>query len=163
MDKQVNEIMSKRVVTVRLDDSVRTAYQIMREKGFRHLPVSDGHGAIVGILSDRDLHRAMQPNISFYLDESNVEFVSEHAAKHYMSWPVKSVHEGEAICDVAKLMLEERISAVLVESSPGNVRGIITTDDLIKLLIKMLAKDPEQRSLSIGTAFDYLGGDGGFA
>ena len=58
-EKTTEEIMSKRLVTIPMDRSMSQAQELMRQKSFRHLPVTDDSGTIIGILSDRDLQRAM--------------------------------------------------------------------------------------------------------
>lgn len=52
----LRDVMTSDVVTVKSDLSVREAAQIMFEKWFRHLPVVDNDGNVVGIVSLRDLN-----------------------------------------------------------------------------------------------------------
>lgn len=56
--KNVNlrDVMTSDVVTVGSDLSIREAAQIMFDKWFRHLPVVDSDGSVVGIVSLRDLN-----------------------------------------------------------------------------------------------------------
>jgi CBS domain-containing protein len=53
------QIMSAPVVTVGPEDAVRHCMQIMTERRIRHLPVVDGTGSIVGMVSIGDLVRAV--------------------------------------------------------------------------------------------------------
>jgi CBS domain-containing protein len=52
----LRDVMTSDVVTVESDLSVREAAQIMFDKWFRHLPVVDNGGNVVGIVSLRDLN-----------------------------------------------------------------------------------------------------------
>ena len=52
----LRDVMTSEVVTVGSDLPVREAAQIMFDKWFRHLPVVDGDGNVVGIVSLRDLN-----------------------------------------------------------------------------------------------------------
>lgn len=52
----LRDVMTSDVVTVASDLSVREAAQIMFDKWFRHLPVVDAGGSVVGIVSLRDLN-----------------------------------------------------------------------------------------------------------
>ena len=52
----LRDVMTSDVVTVRSELSVREAAQIMFDKWFRHLPVVDADGDVVGIVSLRDLN-----------------------------------------------------------------------------------------------------------
>jgi CBS domain-containing protein len=51
----LRDVMTKEVVTVRHDESLQGAAEIMFQKWFRHLPVVDGDGKVVGVISLRDL------------------------------------------------------------------------------------------------------------
>ena len=53
----VQEFMSREVVTANLRDGLRQTFYRMRERGVRHMPVLDDHQKLVGIISDRDLRR----------------------------------------------------------------------------------------------------------
>ncbi|HEX2295342.1 MAG TPA: CBS domain-containing protein [Actinomycetota bacterium] len=52
----LRDVMTSDVVTVSAGESVRDAAQIMFDKWFRHLPVVDEGGNVVGIVSLRDLN-----------------------------------------------------------------------------------------------------------
>ena len=56
----VGEIMSSKVVTVEMDDSLEVIRDIFRKVKFHHLIVVDGK-KIVGIITDRDLLKAISP------------------------------------------------------------------------------------------------------
>ena len=53
-ETRISEVMSKDVVTVGPQTSLREAAKVMADRWIRHLPVLDG-GRLVGILSQRDL------------------------------------------------------------------------------------------------------------
>jgi CBS domain-containing protein len=53
-DTRVSEVMTKDLVTVGPQTSLREAAKIMADRWIRHLPVMDG-GKLVGVLSQRDL------------------------------------------------------------------------------------------------------------
>jgi len=113
--EQVKQVMTRKLITVGLSDSVRTAYEIMQEYRIRHLPVVDKANCIIGILSDRDLRRAMKPKKDFsILEESSVEFDLKFKVEQFMSWPVQTVSEFETVHLIAEQMIREKISAVVV-------------------------------------------------
>ena len=51
----VSEYMSARVITVGVEESIRDAAARMISNGIHHLPVTDGEGDVVGMLSTMDL------------------------------------------------------------------------------------------------------------
>lgn len=54
-DTAVREIMSERVAYVTLSNSLQECMALMTEKHFRHLPVLDADGGVLGIVSIGDL------------------------------------------------------------------------------------------------------------
>jgi len=155
MTENVKEIMTKKLITVNLADSVRKAYQIMQDNRIRHLPVVDQCENIVGILSDRDLQRAMKPKkgVSFS-DESTIEFDPKFNAEDFMSWPVKTVSQDTTIYEVTRTMLKEKMSAIVVLGEHCRPRGIVTTDDLLRFLLSLLEKDPPNLRLKLNAIFE---------
>ena len=53
----VSEVMTRSVRTVTQDTSSRQALELMHEGRFRHLPLVDGRGQVLGMLSVRNLLR----------------------------------------------------------------------------------------------------------
>ncbi len=140
---QINakEIMSHHLITVHMEDSLLKAYQLMQEHRFRHLPVVDGANEIIGVLSDRDVQKAMKTK-RHHIDVE-CELDPKHRVMDFMSWPATIVGDDVSVIEISKKILHEKISAVLISSCETNkIRGIITTDDLIQLLVKILGKNP---------------------
>jgi acetoin utilization protein AcuB len=57
---KVAKLMTRKLFAVSPDDTVDTAVRYLRQRGVRHLLVLD-QAELVGILSDRDIKRALQP------------------------------------------------------------------------------------------------------
>ncbi len=55
---EVNEIMSRQVFCVNVDDSVRVCMKVMTEKRIRHLPVLD-QGRLAGLISIGDVVKSV--------------------------------------------------------------------------------------------------------
>jgi acetoin utilization protein AcuB len=150
MQKNTSDIMSKKLITVTGNTPLLEAYKIMNERNIRHLPVTNTEGGIIGILSDRDLQRAMQVgHRNSGIDEGTVEFKLGDQVQDFMSFPVKTVGMNNSVRDVASAMLKEKVSAYLVTDQFSQTRGIVTTDDMLKLLISLLDKDPSKLRLAI--------------
>ena len=149
------EVMSRELVTVSISVSLREAWDLMGRERIRHLPAVDPAGQIVGILSDRDIQRAMKPKKKSEtgLVDLQFEFDPEFTVRDFMSYPVHQVREDVLIRDAAWRMLHEKISALLVTGMGGGVIGIMTTDDLLKLLVSILSKEGSWPLLSLGTIF----------
>jgi CBS-domain-containing membrane protein len=51
----VKEVMTRQVVSVRPHDSLKTATQSLERHGITAMPAVDGHGGLVGVISEADV------------------------------------------------------------------------------------------------------------
>lgn len=140
--KLAKETMTGSLITIGWNEPMKTAYNRMRQHGLRHLPALDDSREIVGMVSDRDVQRAMVSQIDHknHLSSESIEFDPEARVRDYMAWPVLTVDEETDLKLVAERMLREKISSLLVQRH-GQTVGILTTDDLLKVLVDLL-RDP---------------------
>jgi len=120
--KLVRSVMSE-AVTVTPDTDVRTAARLMIEKGLNHLPVVDGSGKLVGIITSWDVAKAVASGKTGRVEE-------------IMTRNVVTTHPNEAVEVAARKMETHDISALPVVDENGKVLGIVTSEDLSKLLAK---------------------------
>lgn len=151
MQKTAQEIMSKNLITVGINETVQNAYSTMQRNRIRHLPVTDEAGLLVGILSDRDVQRCIRFEKSNRSPLLDVELSLDPTLKvgDAMSWPLHKVAGTVPVKDVALRMLNEKMSSMLVECPQTGRRGIVTTDDMLRLLITLLDKDPSRLRLAV--------------
>ncbi len=144
------DIMTEDLLTINQDEFLKSAYKMMHKHGVRHLPVTNDHGHIVGLLSERDLKLAMN-KLDLGINEVTYQFDSEETVQDYMSTSLKVVSFDESINNIARLMLMEKISSVLVMNEKKLISGIVTTDDLLAYLVTMT--EPVTDSLFMLPAF----------
>ena len=60
-------------MTVPASASIRRCAELIRERGFRHLPVVDGEGRPVGILSTRDFLQFVVAELEELIDRARRE------------------------------------------------------------------------------------------
>ena len=149
---QVSQLMSKKLISISPQDSVEDAIKQLGRRGVRHLLVMNG-SRLVGILSDRDVKRALDParmkkrvqsvgGLVFMLDPIKVEEIMTHK-------PVR-VHPGAAAHEAARTMLDRKFGALPVVDR-GKVVGIITETDLLGFYMHQEAK-AEQKALRTSSA-----------
>jgi acetoin utilization protein AcuB len=144
------KIMTAKLLTISENESLMEAWRLMRDRRIRHLPVIAQSGGIIGILTDRDLQRAIHTEfdqagtVRFTVEK----FAADETVSDYMSNPPRYVTSDTPIVTVATQMLEQKISCLLVVESE-EVVGIVTTDDLLWELVSMLGtnKEPGFRKL----------------
>lgn len=135
MEKKIPNLMSKNLLVVDISASLDEAYKILKNNRIRHLPVVNAQKQIIGILSDRDLNRAMQT-----YDSGKSEIDGNETISKYMTTLIRTIPAESEISEVAQIMRDEKISSVLI-SENGLITGIITTDDLLSILVKVNQTD----------------------
>ena len=139
------DIMTEDLLTIHQDEFLKSAYKMMHKHSVRHLPVTNDHGHIIGLLSERDLKLAMN-KLDNGFDDVAYQFDSDETVQDYMSTSLKVVSVDETISSIAKLMLKEKISSVLVMNHKKLISGIVTTDDLLCYLVTM--DEPKKESVN---------------
>ena len=142
---KAQEIMTRDVVTVRPDASVRDIAALMVEKHISGLPVLTDTGEIIGMVSQSDLlHRAEVGTERKHkwwfrtLSDSSTlarEYAKAHGLKAHdiMTRYVVSVRDDAELRDVADILDKRRIKRVPVVKEDRLV-GIITRGDLVRAL-----------------------------
>lgn len=127
--------MSKSIICVRWKHSVEQAWNLMSSQKIRHLPVIDDEGAIVGVLSERDILRAMDQKFSAFTKDSLVA--------DYMNWPVITVDQSDSLTEVLEVMIQKKISSLIVTKDEIPT-GIITSEDMLRILRELLLNTREE-------------------
>ncbi len=112
------DIMSRKVVTAGPDEPLPAALARMRQGRFRHLPVTEGQ-RLVGILSDRD-GLSLGPE------------AEELTVGEAMVTELITATQEAGIPDLARAVVEYRISCLPVLDENGFLVGIVTTVDLLR-------------------------------
>lgn len=131
----VSNWMSKEVVTITADRSMMKASKVMKDKGISRVPVVDGEGRIIGIISDRDIKDA-SPSKATTLDMHELYYLlSEIKIKDIMTKKVTTIREDETVEKAAVLMLEGNFGGLPVVDEEKRPVGILTDTDVFKVLV----------------------------
>lgn len=129
----VRDWMSKNVITLGLKTTVVDAAEIMRTKKVRQFPVIDSTGALVGIVSDRDIRDAMP---SKYLpgDSATGGNLGSLRAADIMTGEPMRVSPLTPMDMVAGVLQKHKFGGLPVVDAVGRLVGIITVADVMRFL-----------------------------
>ena len=113
----VKDIMTRDVVYVSPEDLATKARSIIRQHGYRALPVMD-KGKLVGVVSRGDI-------LKITSNKSNL------TVSGLMNKNPETISENEDIYSAAKLLLKSGIRQVIV-TEKGSLRGIVSSIDILK-------------------------------
>ena len=134
---EARSLMTKNVITISATSPLQHAHDLMKEHNIRHLPVMDQTGQLVGMLSDRDIQRAINVSLVNEVD-TEMTFDPHQIVEDFMNWPVQTIDEKTSVVELAKMMINEKVSAFVVNAPNYFMKGIITTDDLLQYLIETI-------------------------
>jgi len=113
------------------------AMKIMRDSKVRRLPVLNDKGALVGIVSERDLlYASPSPATSLSIHELHY-LISKIVVADVMTTEVITVTEDTPLEEAARIMSDNKIGGLPVVSN-GKLVGIITETDLFKIFLELL-------------------------
>jgi acetoin utilization protein AcuB len=122
----IDEYTSPIAATANVNDSIEDIKKLMKETGFRHIPViRDGNP--IGIISDRDVSLV-----------TSLESFSHLKAMHIMKPDPYCVRLGTSIDAVAFEMSQKKIGSALVLDENGKLDGIFTSIDGLNALIEIV-------------------------
>jgi diacylglycerol O-acyltransferase len=140
----VGDLMTRRVVTIAPSDSLAAAWEAMRRFGIRHLPVVDGRGALVGLVSHRDLLAAAPSTLAFTAASDRVRLLAWAHAADVMETHLSTARAGESAAAAGRRMRRHRIGCLPVVDERGRLAGIITEDDFLGWATETLGARPDR-------------------
>lgn len=131
----VTQFMSKDPVTVRATDGINVAIEKMKKGHFRHLPVVDDHGKLIGMISDRDI-RLIRPSLAFVNPEdAELQLMSTLVRQAAVFDPV-IVGPDAPLEHAAELLLRWEIGGLPVVDDKDRLVGMITYTDLLRAFLQ---------------------------
>lgn len=153
MGARVKDIMTRDVVTVSPETTLKEIAGLLVKHSISSVPVCDKAGQVVGIISERDLLRPFGQKIAQRRDwwisalaqgndlEPQFEMligVDQHRAALLMSKPVKTTDEETELSELAEIMSENDIKRLPVLRH-GRLVGIVSGADVIRAIATMEA------------------------
>ena len=133
----VRDWMTPDPITVTPDTPVLDALRLLKDKGFRRLPVMDG-AQLAGIVTRKDLKDAM-PSQATTLSVWELSYLlSKLTVGELMARPVITAAEGEYMEDAALRLQEHAIGGMPVMSGGGQLSGIITITDVLRAFTQIM-------------------------
>ncbi len=114
------EVMSKSIESLDQDSSVEESLKLFKEKNIHHLPITRD-GVLKGLVSDRDV-----------LWLKKFDLTKHSKLSQFMSRTILCCEEETPINFLAKVMVNEHISALPVVDKKANLVGIVTHHDILR-------------------------------
>jgi acetoin utilization protein AcuB len=134
LDVRLGVVMTTRLVTVEIDDPLEAVKQIFDSVKFHHLLVVNSDRKLCGVISDRDLLRALSPYIGTASENARDTATLKRRVHQIMTRePVTLPPEG-TLADAVKVFLEHRVSCIPIVGPGFRAVGIVSWRDVLKSL-----------------------------
>jgi CBS-domain-containing membrane protein len=131
---RARDIMTKSVVTVRPELSVKEAATILCRNAITAAPVLDEDNHLVGIVSEADLLRKQLPHPRARL-RRDADEEPPHTVADVMTTSVVALPPFTDAADIVETMLDVNVRSIpIVEGS--HIVGIVTRRDLLRTLVR---------------------------
>lgn len=135
---KVGDIMSANPVTVGLDDALAVVKEIFDNARFHHLLVID-EGQLVGVVSDRDLLKAISPNIGTNVyTPKDLDTLKKRVHQIVTRKPI-TLSANADVMEAVAIFNTHRISCIPVVDAANAAVGILSWRDIMKNLARICA------------------------
>lgn len=138
---RVRDFMTQNPITLREDDLLRQAVEIVVVRRIRHIPVLDGGGRLVGIVTDRDVQATLPSPLSAAAPEEQEALLETTPLARIMTRDVITVGADELAAEAVETLLASRIDGLPVLED-GRLVGIFTVRDALRAYLELVRAHP---------------------
>lgn len=130
---RVSDLMTRDPVAVGPNANLQSAQELMDQQGFRHLPVVDEGGGVVGLVSQRDLlQRALAPTEDLTVSARRDVLVAV-TVDAIMTVDVEAIGPDQDVATAGQVVLENKYGCLPVVDGERLI-GILTEADFVRYL-----------------------------
>lgn len=133
MTLKVKDVMTRKVICVREDQSMSEAAGLFLEKGISGAPVVDAAGCCVGMLSAIDYLRRVHAAQSTPDSQAPTDTVGAE-----MSQQLRAVQPERTLLAAARIMCEKHVHRLPVLDLDDKPVGLITAMDVVAALVNAM-------------------------
>jgi acetoin utilization protein AcuB len=119
--------------TVSPDTTLADAAALMVRRHVRHIPVVDGTSTIVGMLSERDVRRAIGDPVHYV--ETRLRLLAQTKVRDVMTAPAIVTAYDRPLAEIAKQFADDKLGALPIVDKFGALIGIVSYVDALRLLV----------------------------
>ena len=136
----IAKLITRNVVCINMDDPLNKAKRLFEERGFHHLLVLE-KGRFVGVISDRDLLKAVSPRVDTLAATSHDLASLNKRAHQIMTRDPISLNEHSTVKTAVDIFNAHKISVIPIIDENYKPVGILSWRDIMKALGRHLAQE----------------------
>ncbi len=135
---RISDVMTNTVVTIEIGDTLQTAKDIFDNTHFHHLPVvgdsSMSDGKLWGVVSDRDLLKALSPNIGTAAETLKDLSGLNKKVHQVMTRKLITLDATADIYEAVAIFNRHRVSCIPIVDDGSIIQGILSWRDIFTVL-----------------------------
>lgn len=134
----VSDVMTHTVVAVGRDASFKEIVALIDQWKVSALPVLEGEGRVVGVVSEADLlaKEGVKGGGEQAFDPVARAKAEGLTAGELMSAPAITVHADASVAEAARIMARRRVKRLPVVDAVGMLQGVVSRSDLLKVFLR---------------------------
>ncbi|MCX4799095.1 CBS domain-containing protein [Streptomyces sp. NBC_01242] len=138
----VDDVMTKNVIAITRDTEFKEIVACMKRWKVTAVPVIEGEGHVVGVVSEADLlpkeefHGHRMGLIEQMYRPGDTTKAGAVRAEELMTSPAITVNPDVPLPQAARLMADQRVKRLPVVDADGNLKGIVSRADLLKIFLR---------------------------
>jgi CBS domain-containing protein len=140
---KIKEVMTKDITSISPQISAKEALDSLLKMEISGLPVIDEKNKLVGMFTEKDILRNVLPSyiekVGRFVYEENpkligkkFQYLKDLSVSKLMCKDVVTVDENTSLCEVARLMLTQKIRRIPVLDKEKKVVGIVAREDIVR-------------------------------
>ena len=140
---KVKEVMTRDIAHLSPDATAKEAVEILQKKEISGLPVIDANGKLVGMFTEKDVLAYILPSyiekVGRFVYQENPKATKRKFTQlghvkvsGLMRHEVVTIGEDVTLCEVAKMMLTQKVRRIPVVDKEGRVIGIVARCDILR-------------------------------
>jgi acetoin utilization protein AcuB len=137
--KVVRDYMTRDAVCLRETERLRAAVELVIGRHIRHMPILDGAGRLVGIVTDRDVKRVLPSPLSSTAADEYEAILETTPLSRVMTREPLTVGPEMPMAEAIRILLSNRIGGLPVVEK-GRLVGILTERDALRGYVELLER-----------------------
>ncbi len=131
--KTIDQLMSKSIVSVKMDDTLSHVKTLFEKHKFHHLLVVE-NSKLVGVLSDRDLFKALSPNVGSGLESAKDTACLNKRVHQVMGRGLITLAPNSSLFKAIQVFNEYSVSCIPVVDTKMKPLGILSWRDVFRFI-----------------------------
>ncbi|MEU8712494.1 CBS domain-containing protein [Streptomyces sp. NPDC048663] len=138
----VSDVMTRTVATIGRDAPFKDVVSLMEERKVSALPVLEGEGRVIGVVSEADLllkeeFRDSDPDRFTQRERlDDLAKAGASTAAELMSAPAVTVRANATLAQAARVMARRRVKRLPVVNDENLLEGVVSRSDLLKVFLR---------------------------